>query len=283
MEGQIDEATFVFDVLASLLHLSGFGSDSNNPRQTLVMLMKKFSVQLAEFNLRENNTIEFNEEESMYLVKIENSLMGIRRQLREYERTLEEELSESLSIQQELEMNKNVSMATNYHAVLCLSLVGAINDQIRLEQRSMHSLQYSLDDIYNENKASRLQTQLNGFRRTLSRRTIHEQLDYQIAWKLLCNQGNFAYVEGILRATGYLNKNKLEQAMGRLDHRRTDETVRTVGGDSVIETVSLFLDDSVTMPTESSLTVLLVVGDEGQGKTYLCDAVETMVKDSAVG
>lgn len=273
-------------ILAALLHWNDIAGEKASTRMRFIKFTSSLNRQLCEQDLTAAVS-DTNTQENRELIELENILFDLRRQIGDYRQNLSDELSDIFRIHSEIEVMNSTSLGLHFPVMrLSLSLVDAIRIQVLTEVQLMRALEGSLDTFYEDCNVWSLFKQLGEIHVALKRRSLSENLAFYAAVHDPIPDDVNAYVplecrEVVPAAPSDSEQSKCIPCMKGAWYSQVTEKI--IANKSVRMAAATFLDDAVTIPTETSLTVILVIGDEGCGKSFLCNEIESMAQDSAFG
>ncbi|GKY95104.1 hypothetical protein MPSEU_000474400 [Mayamaea pseudoterrestris] len=269
-------SALIDSILDVLLHWADEDSDTSS-RKAIISTAKRVNIQMQDTRLLAIETSANDPTDSNRLATLEEDLTDLRSHLLILGRNHQKEISDVLALQTELQSADEVDLASHRDQVLlAMSLIGMVLQQLQRESRILKALQGSLDAIYltNHNSKHAIE-QIALFIQVMSRRQVIEQLDLQATLV----QGHTSKV--------LIDKDRFisSAAQGQQSPNHSTISVKSTGSDdtchytssdlnianatSIYEIADTFL--KVDAPMFASV---LIVGEAGSGKTFLCEYLE---------
>jgi chromosomal replication initiation ATPase DnaA len=274
------------ETLKIILELCGFfdssltksTNDNTSPRLQLMASLQKLEVQLT--HSPPWNDSAMNEVVSISIVELESSIHIVRNDSLSYLEELVHEHAEIVELTKQLEDRR----APECWILLCRSLRSAYAIQNQKEENSIRRLLEDLDAIYvidDEISKKVLNPVITCLRRDdlILRNDFLEMVSVLIQLIQLDVKGD---IEGANDITSLSQRPKVKEASEELT-AVVDRSI--VNATTVLDAVDSFLNslESQCRCTEAKFAAILVVGQEGSGKTYLCNTISSLSEKTCLG
>jgi hypothetical protein len=281
----------VEDFVLSLLQLLGIapGGDGGVARQIILVALKTFELQLREADLAAHTAVNDDAQGDTQLLLFERSLSELRLQLADYHRHLRQELAQAFHLQKQLQVSTSSALTSNIDVHMALSLVAEVHSQVRAEDGVLRSLSLRLKSMYTADDTASLSDQIKTVCKCMQRRRIVDNLEYLSKLKVLADHEDIATEhkrrEGDTFCVGILDQREGSSMISAGNGRRkATVTEQLTEAGTALEAAAAFLRSTRSLSiADSSSTLLLVVGHQGSGKTFICSAIEDLVRDEAYG
>ena len=291
------------ELLAAILDLCGFWDHENDdyssqdfvevdsrPRRKLIYLMQRLQLLAGATRLlttrshhhhhHQNDKLE--DEAMKAILRLEDYLAQVRSEISSYLEELLQESAEMGDLVAKTEEQQPESIGARRCACVSRSIQTAFKDQIQKERGVLHRLVQSLDSFYSDEKESGMMVVLDEAVNCLKREPMLQRPD-------------FLAVEVLLRREGQPKRDQMikpqvnERLFDSPQFLNVKSTMDTsvIRAESIWKAVEAFLLDAsrarIPNSCETKVTSLLVVGEQGCGKTHLCEKVRTTAQEVCTG
>lgn len=280
----------VVEILVALLDVCGvFASEDEDPNSRLTLV---WSLGVLGSLLAQNETLDSSSDENFgsWLLKTEATVSTVRHDAKDFMQSLGDERSDVLFLCQDLEdiARDNTDLVSVTHFIQSIAAIYRLH--VQAEEERVGSLLQSLDSFYasvvvsdgSPNDIESKRKQIREVSRYLVRKDLSQRLEFQEAISIVSLPPG---TEGVRsRSDKKSGVTAFKQCQSLVDMPKQDPgpSRRLLQAKTIYNALDAFLDTD-EQDAEPAVTFLLLVGPEGCGKTHVCNEIERLAGDRALG
>jgi hypothetical protein len=283
-----DEVQEILVVLLDLCGLYPPSQDSTSSRLSLVSLLDTLYKSVARKGLIDASATD-EEEVSIWLLSLEATITSIRQGSEAFLQSLYDDRVEVILLCQELEVASRAKTDLLQISYFIQSLAATYRMHLQAEEEMISDLRRLFDSFYSgglESKDSSddgVEGSLGQIRRTaqfFSRKELFQQPVFQEGLSIASRRQRADRPLDVIES---LNTTpKPEQLPTQISTQPCRRSSQITGAATIYDTLHRFLNAGM-QELEAPVSFLLLVGNEGCGKTHVCDEIERRTENESLG
>jgi ATP-dependent Clp protease ATP-binding subunit ClpA len=281
----------ILEILVVLLDLCGLyppaSQDSSSGRLNLISSLDTLNKTLARKVLIETYSRD-EEEVSTWLLSLEAIITSIRQESDAFLQSLDDDRVEVVLLCQELEVASRAQTDLLPICYFIKSLAAIYRMHLQVEEKMIADLRRLFDSFYSDGLGSKDSTndmevsleQIQRIMQFLSRKELFQQPVFQEGVSIASRRQRANRPLDVVEALNTTCKS--EQLANQISAQPCQRSSHITEAATIYDALHRFLNAGM-QDLEAPVSFLLLVGNEGCGKTHVCDEIERRVETESLG
>jgi hypothetical protein len=288
----------IVEILVVLLDLCGLYpplQDSiTSSRLNLVSLLNTLDKTLARKGLIDASacaTATDEKEVSIWLLSLEATITSIRQESDTFLQSINDDRVEVILLCQELEVTSSTQTDLLPIIYFIQSLAATYRMHLQVEEEMIGDLRRLFDSFYSgglktKDSSNGMEGSVEQIRRTvqlLSRRELSQHPLFQEGLSVASRRQRAERPLGVIESLNTTSKLEPEQLPTQISIQLCRQSSYIAEAATINDALHRFLKAGVKELETTPVSFLLLVGNEGCGKTHVCDEIERQVEKESLG